>query len=165
MSENYRSEGRIVTLENATAASNIAAGTPVAIATAANSVYTLGRTVTGFSGTGQSMGSRFIGVLDEAVSAGQSPINVIAQGVFQFTMSSAITTAYIGIPVFGDSGQVVEVVGSLTGTLSIGTIVGVPTGELSGQVVQVRIHPGALDNFEYLLDTGTEMGNVIPRIT
>lgn len=165
MSENLKSEGNLVTLEGVSAVSNIAAGTPVGLATATNHIHTFGLTVAGQEGTGQSFGSRFIGILDEDVSAGQTPINVLTKGIFQLTMSSAITTSYVGEPVFGDSGAVVAVVGNTTGSLSIGTVVGVPAGELSGQVVQVRIHPGALQPFQYLLNTGTEIGNVFPRIT
>src|SRR3990167_8719252 len=102
MPENRLSEGSRVTLANATAASNIDAGTMVAVNTGANTIYTFAREVTGLSATGGGIGCRFIGVLDDNVSAGQSPIVVWTDGVFEFQLATAISTAvFVGMPVYG----------------------------------------------------------------
>ena len=64
MPENRRSEGFLVTLENATAASNIAAGTMVATESGLNTIFSADREVAGLTASA-SLGSRIIGVLDE----------------------------------------------------------------------------------------------------
>lgn len=152
MAENLVSEGKLVTLVNATAASNIAAGIMVGVNTGVNTIYSLSRETTGLAGTGGTFGCRFLGVLDATVSGGQSPITVWAEGVFRFQLATAISTAaFIGMPVYAPlsgAGDRVGTVGDgpLTGSLPIGTVVGVSTanaGNTSGGWVDVRIMPGA----------------------
>jgi predicted RecA/RadA family phage recombinase len=144
MSENRRSEGKLVSLQFCTAASNIPAGTPLGILTATNNVYTLGNTPVGFSCTAN-IGGHFIGIADEDISAGQSIFSVWVEGVFELTASSAWTTAYAGDPVMGDSGMVVVNAGSYTGQAPIGSYIPCPgspvNGEVSGRAVLVKIDP------------------------
>jgi hypothetical protein len=149
--ENRVSEGALVTYENCTALSNIAAGTPVALVSAAAAgggtiVTTLGETVAGMSSTAL-LGYHFIGVLDEAISANQTDITVWTKGVFQFDTSTSSLDAnfVIGNPVWADSGTTVLVgAGTGTGDLAIGTIVGFNTGAAAatGLDVLVKINPG-----------------------
>ena len=144
MSENRRSEGKLISLQFCTAASNIPAGTPLGILTATNNIYTLGNTPAGFSCTAN-LGGRFIGISDEDISAGQSLFSVWVEGVFELTASSAWTTAYMGDPVMGDSGKIVINAGSYTGQAPIGSYIpagGAPAdGEVSGRTVLVKINP------------------------
>jgi hypothetical protein len=142
MAENRKSSGRLVTLSYCTALSNIPAGTPVACLTGNNVITTLGRTVTGMSATA-GLGHHFIGILDANVSAGQSPISVWTEGVFELTASSAWTTAYIGDAVFPDSGKVcIQAAAAVTtGDSPIGSYIPYGTGERSGTTILVRINP------------------------
>jgi len=156
---NYISEGKLVVFENATAYSNIAAGRMVAIDSGANNITTLDCGTAGFSGTGNMLGARFIGVLDDNVSANQSPIAVWTEGVFQFYLEAGITTAaLIGRPAFAGSGGGGANVNTLaigtnpTGQHPIGTFVGVSTMTTtapaatigsSGTFCRVKITPGA----------------------
>lgn len=154
MAENRIGEGVLVTFENCTAYSNIAAGTPVAIISAAaagggTQITTLGDNVAGFSSTAEGMGYHFIGILDENVSAGDSPVTVWTEGVFRLHTSTGSVkgNVQIGFPVFGNSGNVVSlgVPGSATtGEPPIGTLVGLHgcSGTTTGSsVVSVRIKP------------------------
>ena len=139
MSENRRSEGILVTLTNVTAASNLNGGDPIAVLTGTNQIFTLGLSTTGFSCTALA-GFHFLGILDQDVSAGEQSIPVWTEGVFELVFSSALTTAYIGTPVFPDSGTVVS--DGTTGQGSVGTVVGLRTvGEQSGQRADVKINP------------------------
>ena len=152
MSEVRYSEGNLVTFENCTAYSNIAAGFMVGLATAAaagggTNVFTLGNGVAGLSCTAL-LGYHFIGVLDESVSANQSPITVHTQGVFKMITSSGNLTAnmVIGYPAFISSGQhVIMGVGHATGDVAIGSLVGLcGSGTLAtGAYVDIKIRPGA----------------------
>jgi hypothetical protein len=90
------------------------------------------------------IGHYFVGISDEALSAGQSPVNVWVEGVFELTASSAWTTAYIGDGILADSGTVVRnaVAGAATtGDAPIGTYIPAGTGERSGGTVLVNIKP------------------------
>lgn len=143
MSENRRSEGTLVTLMFCTAASNIPAGTPLACGSATSLVYTLGLTTTGFGMTGN-IGGYFIGISDQDLSAGQSPITVWTEGVFELTASSAWTTAYIADAVSPDSGKVCTVT-HVTGTRPLGSYIPAGTGERSGRTILVKINPAVWD--------------------
>ena len=162
--ENRLSEGSIVTLE-CTAASNIVAGRMVAVNTGASMVYSFVHTTVGLSGTAGAMGMRFVGVTDDDVSAGQCPITVWTEGVFEFTLHSAISTAaLIGRPVWGavsGAGNLVTTLGPNTGSLPIGSVVGLTNGT-SGQTVNVKIKPGAFRWGAWNSVTGTENGNTFP---
>jgi hypothetical protein len=138
--ENRRSEGRLVTLQFCTAASNIPAGTPLACASASSTIYTLGASTTGFGMSG-GMDSYFIGISDQDLSAGQSPVTVWVEGVFELTANSAWVTAYVGNAVFADSGKVVAMVGKASGICPIGSYIPAGTGERSGRTVLVKINP------------------------
>lgn len=174
MPENMISEGIVIALDNATAASNIAAGRMVAVNTGASTIYSYDRETAGLSGTGGGFGMRFIGVLDEAVSAGQCPVVVWTEGVFEFVLQSAITTAaLIGRPVFGAASGGGALVTTLcgaghTGTLPVGSVVGVNnngaagTYGTSGSTVKVKINPGALRWGGFAAATGTEQGDNYP---
>jgi len=142
MSENRRSEGKLVTLQFCTAASNIPAGTPLACGSATSTIWTLGMTTTGFGMTG-SIGSYFVGISDQDISAGQGNIVVWTEGVFELTASSAWTTAYLGDAVMADSGKVVSVgaIATSSGVAPIGSYIPAGTGERSGTTVLVRIKP------------------------
>ena len=149
MSENRKSEGLLLTLENVTAASNIAAGKLVAIS--GHTIYTLDSASTGFGNTG-TMNYNFIGILDESISAGQSPITVWTEGVFQLPIDTAATSGnlYAGFPVaWGTSGVTTP---GVEGDASIGTIVGMETfGNTGGGSVKesgvalIYIRPMALN--------------------
>lgn len=143
MSENLRSEGIRVTLENVTAASNIAAGQLVGVS--GHTVYTLDSGTTGLGNTA-TLGYRFIGILDDAVSGGESPVTVITDGVFELQLSSGAISGnlYCGLPVGWESGRV-HTPGA-QGDASIGTLVGMSTwGSTAVGYVQVKIRPMALN--------------------
>ena len=163
--ENLISEGKLVTLDGCTAASNIAAGRMVAVDTGASMLYTFTSEVAGLTGTGGAHGMRFIGVLDDDVSAGQCPVTVWTEGVFEFTLQSGITTAaLIGRPVWGavsGTGNLVTTLGTTTGSYPIGSVVGLTNGT-SGQTVRVKIMPGAFRWGSWNSLTGTEFGNKFP---
>ena len=147
MSENRVSEGELVTLEGATAASNIAAGCMVGVGTGVNLVYSLDREAAGFTGTALA-GGRFVGVLDESISAGQSPVTVWTNGVFKFRLNTGSTlsaSAMIGKPVYAQNsggGTLVDTT-AVTGDIAVGTIVGrAIITEPSCTWVRVKITPG-----------------------
>ena len=138
--ETLRSEGKLVTLQFCTAASNFAAGTLLACASASSTLYTLGLSTTGFGMTG-GQGHYFIGITDQDHSALDTTMNIWVEGVFELTASSAWTTAYIGDPVFADSGRVCLNVAVTTGDCPIGSYIPAGTGERSGRTILVRINP------------------------
>ena len=145
MPENKRSEGMLVTLEGAWAASNIVAGTPVQGASATNAIYTLGDNTTG-AGTGHNA-ERFLGILDEDVSASQTPITVWTKGVVRMILNAdmSATDIHNGNPVFANSGLIVNSRKALkTGYAAIGTIVGrISATVSSGGYINVKINPGS----------------------
>ena len=163
--ENLISEGKLVTLEGCTAASNIAAGRMVAVDTGASMIYSFDSEVAGLTGTGGAHGVRFIGILDDSVSAGQSPVTVWTEGVFDLQLQSAISTAaLIGRPVWGavsGGGALVTTLGTTTGSYPIGSVVGLTNGT-SGEYVRVKIKPAAFRWGPYLSLTGTENGSHFP---
>jgi len=173
MSENLISEGRLITLEGATAGSNIAAGRMICVDSGRNTLFTACRETSGFTATAKA-GGRFIGILDESVSAGQEPISVWTEGVFKLQLCSASTlsaTAMIGKPVYlsnSGSGNLVDCT-AVTGDLAIGTIVGMPGGtEPSGAYINVKITPGAFRWGVFGVQTGTVanyFGHVYPPLT
>ena len=173
MAENLISEGRLVTLEGATAGVNMSAGILVCVDSGVNTVWPGDRETAGFSSTAKG-GGRFLGVLDEDVSAGQEPITVWTEGVFKFQLCSGSTlsaTAMIGKPVFLNNsgcGTLVDVT-AVTGDFAIGTIVGMPDGtEPSGDYVNIKITPGAFRWGVYGVQTATianYFGNVWPPLT
>lgn len=142
MSENRLSEGQLVTYYNVTAASNIVAGAMVA--TTGTLVYTMSSGTTGYGETGTFY--NFLGVTDEALSAGQSPITVWTEGVFKFELATASVSGnlYPGRPVWcTDSGTHGKEVGSVgvNGTQSVGTLVGMSTwGSTAVGYVDVKIN-------------------------
>jgi len=89
MSENLRSEGKIVLLENVTAASNMIAGTLVGAS--GTLIYSLTSGTTGFAATA-TLNYGFIGILDDDISAGDAPISVITEGVFEFGLAGDSTS-------------------------------------------------------------------------
>ena len=139
----------------ATAASNIVAGTMVGIITgvAANTeqVYSLAADVTGFSCTALK-GYHFMGVLDDNVSAGECPIAIWTEGVFEFTIDGDSNSGlgFAGLPVYastGGAGVQVSTTGN-TGDMAIGTLVREPLAKAAGAGVTgttalVKINPGA----------------------
>ncbi len=166
MSENRRSEGRLVTLQFCTAASNIPAGTPLAVMSATSLIYTLGLSTTGFGATA-GIGSYFAGISDEDLSAGDSPVTLWVEGVFELTAASAWSTAYVGDAVMPDSGRVCVVVG-VTGTPPIGSYIPAGTGERSGTTILVKIKPAIWEWDTYGLANisgtgGSHDGKVFPR--
>jgi hypothetical protein len=174
--ENYMSEGSKIYLEGATAASNIVAGTMVAVNTASNQIYSYELTTAGLSGTAGGMGIRFIGVLEDNVSAGQVGVTVATEGIFRFRLSTAMSanySAWIGRPVFvatGGLGQEViagadAAVGVLTGALAIGTVVDASGAGLcknTGDWVAVKINPGAFRWGPWSCTTATLRGDTCP---
>lgn len=159
MAWNRISEGALVTFEDCSALSNIPAGTLVGLAgqisggVGITQVGTLGDTVAGISATAWGLGMHFIGVTDEALSAGDSPVTVWTQGVFKLQIASGSIDAsmFAGHPVWAHSGNsiLIDEAGNGTADAPIGTIVGFPTGTLStggaGQLnyVFVKIRPAA----------------------
>jgi len=152
MSEVRYSEGNLVTFEDCTAYSNISAGEMVCLGTAAaagggTNIFTLGHAVAGLSASAL-LGYHFIGVLDEDISAGQSPVTVHTNGIFKMVTSSGNLTAnmVIGYPAYAGSGNIVTIgVGHATGDVPIGSLVGLcGSGTLAtGAYVDIMIRPGA----------------------
>jgi len=140
--EQRKSEGRLVTLENVTAASNIVAGAMVAMS--GTLVYTMSSGTTGYNETATFY--NFIGVLDQAVSAGQCPITVWTEGVFSFDLATASISGnlYPGQPVWcTDSGTHGREVGTagVNGAHCVGSLVGMQTwGSTASTPVQVKIN-------------------------
>ena len=163
--ENRISEGKLVYFEKCTAASNISAGRMVATNTAVGTIFTFAGETTGLSGTAGAFGARFIGILDEGVSALQVGMSIWTEGIFDLQLCSGITTAAtIGHPVYGaisGSGNLVGTLGTTTGETPIGTVVGRTNGT-SGEYVRVKIVPGAFNWGALLSSTGTHMGNNFP---
>ena len=140
--EQRKSEGRLVTLENVTAASNIVAGAMVA--TSGTLVYTMSSGTTGYGETGTFY--KFIGVLDEAVSAGQCPITVWTESVFSFDLDPVSNSGTLlpGNPVWcsdsGTHGRMVINTG-VDGAHCVGTLVSMATwGSTASTPVQVKIN-------------------------
>ena len=140
--EQRKSEGRLVTFENVTAASNIVAGAMVAFS--GTQIYTMSSGTTGYGETATFY--NFVGVLDEAVSAGQSPITVWTEGVFSFDLATASVSGnlYPGKPVWctdsGTHGREVGTVG-VNGTHAVGSLVAMTTwGSTASTPVQVKIN-------------------------
>ena len=153
MSEDNRySDGVLVTFENCTAISNIAAGELLAISTApaaggGTKISSFSNNTAGFSSTAL-MGYHFIGIADKSYSANESPVTVLTQGIFEMVTNSGNLTAnmVIGYPVFGSDPSCVSVgVANATGDVAIGSLVGLcGSGTLAtGARVQVMIRPGA----------------------
>jgi len=145
MAEQRLSMGKLLTLEHVAAASNIGAGQMVGISGV--SIYTLNSGTTGFGATA-TQGYRFIGILDDSVSAGQVPITVWTDGVFLMDLNpgSISGSLYPGKPVWAESG-VVTTPGA-NGDMAIGTLVGIQGGTWGATGagrVRVRIRPGALN--------------------
>jgi hypothetical protein len=114
------------------------------------------------------LGHHFIGITDEDVSAGQCPINVWIEGVFELTASSAWTTAYVGHPVFPDSGKVCiqQAAAVSTGDAPIGSYIPFRSGEVSGRTILVRINPMVWrhNTFGHLADSASGIqGGAFPR--
>jgi len=143
-SMNYKiSEGKLLTFDKCTAASNIPAGTPIAYLTATTTLYTLGEDPAGFSSTAL-MGFHFVGITDKSYSANECPVSVWTEGVFNMILSSATVSGdcEAGWPVWGESGVVVSCTGG-TSDAAIGTLVSRPaevTG-VGGVQVKVKINP------------------------
>ena len=176
---NYISEGKLVVFENATAYSNIAAGRMVAIDSGANNITSFDTETAGFTGTGAMLGARFIGVLDDNVSANQSPVAVWTEGVFEFMIDTSITTlAFIGRPAFAarsGGGRYISTnaAGAATGQLPIGTFVGISTRTLTGPAAimgtsgtwsHVKINPGAFRWGARAIATGSCIGFNFPPL-
>ena len=140
MPETKKSEGLLVTL-NATAASNMAAGDMAGLS--GTLVYSVSSATLALTAV---IGHSFIGILDRDVSAGDSPIYVWTQGVFDIPLASGARSAnlYPGFPVWCDGSGYVTTPG-LNGDAAIGTMVNVrgaswgSTG--ANAYVSVKINP------------------------
>jgi hypothetical protein len=113
------------------------------------------------------IGGYFIGICDQDLSAGQSPVSVWVEGVFELTGSSGWTTAYVGEAVMPDSGKVVNIGAILSGNAPMGSYIPAGTGERSGRTVLVNISPVVWRWSTYnvtttLGDSGVQ-GDVYPR--
>lgn len=144
--EQRLSEGKLITLENVTAASNMSAGDLVALS--GHMVYSLSSATISTTAT---LGYSFIGVLDEDISAGLSPVTVWTEGVFKIPLASGAADANImpGLPVWCDGSGHATTPGA-NGDAAIGTIVGISNatyGSTGGAVVNVyvKIRPMALN--------------------
>jgi len=165
MSETLRSNNNtdgLLTLTECTAASNIAAGTPVALLTGSNMIYTLGDSTPGFSCTAL-MGHHFIGITEEDYSAGDSPITVWTEGVFKmYTLagcSATNTTNTLCQAVFADSGRVAQVGhATTTGDAAIGTLV-IPAASGSASWFGVKINPAMWRRMAYMPNSCTATSN------
>lgn len=144
--ETMRDRGGLLTLEHVTAASNMAAGTLVALS--GTHAYTLSSGSTGLGSTGGTLGYHFIGVLDVSVSAGQCPITVWTEGIFKLPLASGAISGsiYPGKPVWAATG--LATTPGATGDMCIGSIVGIAGGTYGATgagYVHVKIRPGALN--------------------
>ena len=159
MTETRRSEGRLITLQFCTAMSNIPAGTPLGVQTGTNNIYTLGSGTTGFTNIAN-LGATFIGIADQNISAGQVLIPVWVEGVFELTAASNWTTAYAGDAVLADSGRVVTIGATGSGSPPIGSYIPATPGgtECSGRTVNVRIRPGVWNWNTYNVSDSEESG-------
>jgi predicted RecA/RadA family phage recombinase len=146
MSETRLSEGKLVTLEAVTAASNIAAGAMVGVS--GTLLYTLSSATINVTAT---LGYSFVGILDEDISAGQSPVTVWAEGIFMLPVASGAADANLmpGYPVWSDGSGYVTTAGP-EGDAAVGTIVGMSNatyGSTGGAAIYayVRIRPMAFN--------------------
>ena len=172
MAENMIGGGALVTLEGATCASNIAAGSMVGVNTAANTIFSYSRETAGFSGTAGAFGMRFIGVLDDDVSAGQVSPAVWTEGVFRFRfqLGNSGGAALVGRPVYAASsggGTLVSsfsggAAGNPTGTWPVGTVVQYGVSGTAGDYIHVKINPGAFLWGGYAMIATTGLGNDYP---
>ncbi len=144
MVETRKSEGRLITLENVTAASNMSAGDMVGVS--GTRVFSLSSATIDLTAT---LGYAFVGILDEDISAGQSPITVWSEGVFKIPIASGATDANIfpGQPMWCDGSGHVTTPGA-EGDAAIGSLVGISNatfGSTGGAVVNalVRLRPMA----------------------
>lgn len=128
MAEQRKSEGALVTLENVTAASNIAAGSMVGVS--GTLLYSLSSATINLTAT---LGYAFVGILDESISAGQSPITIWTEGVFAIQIASGATDANLfpGQPVWSDGSGYVTTPGA-EGDAAVGTIVGISNATFGG---------------------------------
>jgi len=159
--------GGLVTLLNSTAASNMVAGTLVAIGTATNTVWTLGANITGLVCSALA-GYHFVGVTDTDYSAGDCPVTVFTEGVFRmYTASTGIsaTNLYPGQAVFAGegtgNGRIVMVgLAVTTGDMAIGTVVGRPNSG-SSSWCDVKINPARWRWASALQNTPTATANPV----
>ena len=171
MAENMIGGGALVTLEGATCASNIVAGTMVGVNTAANSIFSYCRETTGFSGTGGAFGMRFVGVLDDNVSAGQVSPAVWTEGIFRFQLQAGNSGAVlVGRPVYAASSGAGLLVSANsggaasvpTGTWPVGTVVQYGVSGTAGDYLHVKINPGAYFWGGAFMKASTGWGNDYP---
>jgi len=161
MSETLRSNNNtdgLLTLTECTAASNIPAGTPVALLTGSTMIYTLSDSTPGFSCTAL-MGHHFIGITDEDYSAGDSPVTVWTKGVFKMYVgggnSATNTTNTLVQAVFADSGRTVQVGhATTTGDAAIGTLIA-PAASGSASWFTVKINPAMWRRMKYMPNSTT----------
>lgn len=161
MSENLLSNNNsdgLLTLTDCTAASNIPAGTPVALLTGSTMIYTLGQTVAGFSCTAL-LGHHFIGITDEDYSAGDSPVTIWTNGVFKMYTASGCsatnTTNTLVQAVFAKSGRYVQIGhATTTGDAAIGTLIQ-PAASGSSSWCGVKINPAMWRRMKYMPNSTT----------
>lgn len=142
MAENRRSEGHLITL-NVTAASDIAAGMPVAIS--GTLAYNLQSGVTGLGNTA-TLNYNFIGISDQLISGGQCPITVWGDGVFRLQMSSACTTGNLkpGNPVWAASAVGMVITLGATGDAVLGTLIQGDWNATGQLFYDIKINPARL---------------------
>lgn len=142
MSEQRKSEGHLVTFENCTAASNIAAGAMLGIS--GTTIYSLTSATINTTAT---LGYSFIGINDDNISANQSPVTVWADGVFKLPLATASVSGnlYPGLPVWSDGSGAMITPGP-EGDAAVGTLVGIlggTWGATGAGYVFVKIRPMA----------------------
>ncbi len=157
--ENFKGGNNgLVTLDHCTAFSNIVAGTPLVIdssgGVASCNIFSMGNT-TGMTDTQATalLGSHFIGVLAADVSAGDCPVSLWTEGVFQFlTLSSTVSSkvapgwAVFAAPTgdFANSALQVSIGTGLVHDAAIGTLVNNIASEVTavgGKPCHVKINP------------------------
>jgi len=161
MAETLRSNNNtdgLLTLTECAAASNIPAGTPVALLTGSTMIYTLGDSTPGFSCTAL-MGHHFIGITEEDYSAGDSPVTIWTKGVFKLQTASGCsatnTTNTLCQAVFADSGRYVNIGhATTTGDAAIGTLV-IRAASGSSSWCGVKINPGMWRRMKYMPNSTT----------
>jgi hypothetical protein len=114
---------------------------------------TLGMSTTGFGDTGTA-GQRFVGITDEAYSAGDGPITVWRKGVFKMYVGAGSATDVantICTPVFADSGRTVLVgMANHTGDHALGCLVRLNENSCASACwIGVKINPGAFRTMFY----------------
>ena len=134
MAETRRAEGRIVTL-NVIAASNISAGDMVGLS--GTTMYSLSSGTLGLTGT---IGHSFAGILDRDVSAGNTPIHVWTEGIFDIPLASGAidTNIYPGFPVWSDGSGYVTTPG-LNGDAAVGVMVNIRSGSWGSTGVNAHV--------------------------